>query len=195
MLSKNPNGFVLMVEGGRIDHAHHENYAQLALEETLEFDEAIAAAVSVTNRKRTLIIVTADHLHTLTINGYPDRGNNILGISDNDNEAYETLTYANGPGYTFHRLYNSDSQEIWINLKNASLQRNGTFYRHFPPLYLSAETHGGEDVPVYASGPSSSLFSGVYDHNYIAHAISHATCIGPYATTCKHEKWCSFIHS
>jgi len=91
-------------------------------------------AVSITNRKQTLIIVTADHLHTLTINGYPDRGNNILGISDNDNETYETLTYANGPGYTFHRLHNSDSQEIWINLKNASLQRNGTFYRHFSPF-------------------------------------------------------------
>ena len=184
MLSKNPNGFVLMVEGGRIDHAHHDNYAQLALEETLEFDEAIAAAVSITNKKQTLIIVTADHSHSLTINGYPDRGQDILGISDNGNKTYETLTYANGPGYNFHRLYNSDSQEIWINLKNTSVQRNGTFYRHFSPLYLSAETHGGEDVPVYACGPSSSLFSGVYDHNYIAHAISHATCIGPYATTC-----------
>jgi len=34
MLSKNPNGFVLTAEGGRIDHGHHENYAQLALEET-----------------------------------------------------------------------------------------------------------------------------------------------------------------
>ena len=32
MLSKNPNGFVLMVEGGRIDHAHHENYAQQQIE-------------------------------------------------------------------------------------------------------------------------------------------------------------------
>jgi len=184
MLSKNPNDFVLMVEGGRIDHAHQENYAQFALVETLEFDKAIAAAVSIMDRKQTIIIVTADHSHSLTINGYPDSGNNILRISDNDNETYETLTYANGPGYTFHRQYNSDSQEIWINLKDASLQRNGTFYRHFFPLYLSAETHGGEDVPVYACRPSSRLFSGVYDHNYIAHALSHVTCIGPYATTC-----------
>jgi alkaline phosphatase len=184
ILLKNPNGFVLMVEGGRIDHAHHENYAQLALEETLEFEEAIAAAVSMTDEKQTLIIVTADHSHSLTINGYPDRGNDILGISDNENATYETLTYANGPGYTYHRLYSSDSQKIWRNLKNSSLERNGTFYRHFSPIYLSSETHGGEDVPVYAHGPSSNLFSGVYDHNYIAHAISHAACIGPHATIC-----------
>jgi alkaline phosphatase len=184
ILLKNPNGFVLMVEGGRIDHAHHENYAQLALEETLEFEEAIAAAVSLTDEKQTLIIVTADHSHSLTINGYPNRGNYILGISDNENATYETLTYANGPGYTYHRLYSSDSQKIWRNLKNSSSERNAPFYQHFSPIYLSSETHSGEDVPVYAHGPSSNLFSGVYDHNYIAHAISYAACIGPHATIC-----------
>jgi len=184
ILLKNPNGFVLMVEGGRIDHAHHENYAQLALEETLEFEEAVAKAVSMTDEKNTLIIVTADHSHSLTINGYPDRGNNILGISDNENATYETLTYANGPGYADHRFYNNDPQKIWKDLKNTSLERNGTFYRHFSPIYLSSETHSGEDVPVYAHGPSSNLFSGVYDHNYIAHAISHAACIGPHAKIC-----------
>jgi alkaline phosphatase len=67
---------------------------------------------------------------------------------------------------------------------NSSLERNGTFYSHFSPIYLSSDTHGGEDVPVYANGPSSNLFSGVYDHNYIAHTISHAACIGPHATIC-----------
>ncbi|XP_069687805.1 alkaline phosphatase 4-like [Periplaneta americana] len=184
ILMKNPNGFVLMVEGGRIDHAHHENYAMLALEETLEFEEAIAAAISMTDKKHTLIIVTADHSHSITLNGYPKRGNDILGTSNNEKAVYETLTYANGPGYMYHRLNNSDSN-IWRDLNNSGSERKNIYYRHFSPIYLSSESHGGEDVPVYAHGPSSQLFSSVYYNNYIAHAISRATCIGPHAAACK----------
>lgn len=68
-----------MVEGGRIDHAHHANYAQLALHETAELDDAVAYAASNTDPADTLIIVTADHSHSFTINGYPARGSDILG--------------------------------------------------------------------------------------------------------------------
>ena len=66
--------------GGRIDQAHHDGRAKLALEEAFQFDLAIAAALNMTNPADTLIIVTADHSHTMTINGYPDRGNDILGL-------------------------------------------------------------------------------------------------------------------
>lgn len=82
-LSKNEMGYVLMVEGGRIDHAHHANYAQLALHETAELDDAIAYAARVTDPADTLIIVTADHSHSFVMNGYPDRGNDILGTECN----------------------------------------------------------------------------------------------------------------
>lgn len=40
-LSKENNGFFLFVEGGKIDLAHHYNLAQMALDETIEFDKAI----------------------------------------------------------------------------------------------------------------------------------------------------------
>ena len=52
----------------------------MALEETLEFDLAVAAALELTSREDTLIIVTADHAHTLSINGYPKRGNDLFGM-------------------------------------------------------------------------------------------------------------------
>ena len=58
---------------------HHAGKAKLALDETVQFDLAVETAVSMTNRSDTLIIVTADHAHTMTIGGYPARGNNILG--------------------------------------------------------------------------------------------------------------------
>ena len=101
ILKKNPNGFFLFVEGGKIDMAHHEDKAHIALDETVEFDKAIEKAYNMTNEKDTLIVVTADHSHTMTMNGYPIRGNNILGLfgKSNDSLPYATLSYANGPGY------------------------------------------------------------------------------------------------
>lgn len=55
--------------GGRIDHAHHDNFAQRALWETVEFDKAIQHADNVTDDNDTLILVTADHAHVMTISG------------------------------------------------------------------------------------------------------------------------------
>ncbi len=79
-LKQDEDGFVLMVEGGRIDHAHHAGNAYRALHDALAFDAAIKAALEATNREDTLIVVTADHSHTLTINGYPSRGNPIFDV-------------------------------------------------------------------------------------------------------------------
>jgi alkaline phosphatase len=59
--------------------AHHDTKAQLSLDETVEFAKAVQAAVSLTNEEDTLIVVTSDHSHTLTVSGYPVRGNPIFG--------------------------------------------------------------------------------------------------------------------
>lgn len=63
-------GFFLFVEGARIDMAHHDNWAHIALDETKEFARAIETARGLTDEEDTLIVVTADHSHTMTINGY-----------------------------------------------------------------------------------------------------------------------------
>lgn len=68
--------------GGRIDHAHHEGRAKLALYDLVAFQDAVAKADQTTSENDTLIVVTADHAHTMTIAGYPSRGNDILGISE-----------------------------------------------------------------------------------------------------------------
>ena len=79
-LKKNDKGFFLMVEGGRIDQAHHKNWAKKAFEETLELEKAVQIALEMTDEKDTLMMVTADHSHSITMNGYPKRGENILGM-------------------------------------------------------------------------------------------------------------------
>lgn len=100
-LRKSPNGFFLFVEGGRIDHAHHDNMARKSLDETVELTKAVAAADALTDSEDTLIVVTSDHAHVMTLSGYAERGNNILGFAGQgaDGLPYSTLSYSNGPGY------------------------------------------------------------------------------------------------
>jgi len=114
MLTRDEDGFFLMVEAGRIDHGHHAGNAQRALTDTIALSDAVRVALEKTNAEETLIVVTADHSHTLTISGYPKRGNPILGkvvavdwfrgtgdsiAKDALELPYTTLSYANGPGY------------------------------------------------------------------------------------------------
>jgi alkaline phosphatase len=62
LLSSDPEGFFLMVEGGRIDHASHANDFENTVSETLAFDLAVSEALGyASSRNDTLIIVTADH--------------------------------------------------------------------------------------------------------------------------------------
>lgn len=187
MLQKENNGFVLMVEGGRIDHGHHDNYARLALQEAIELDHTISKVLSLIDPKETLIIVTADHSHAFTINGYPERGNDILGFANESkiNFAYETLTYANGPSFLYHRRNFSRTPYVTWRDVSKDINRDNIYYRHFAPIYLEDETHAGEDVAVYAQGPYAHLLQGVHEQNYIAHVVSYAACIGPYQSHCE----------
>lgn len=146
----------IQVEGGKIDLAHHQNYAQLAMREVAELDDAVTIATQSVNLDETLIIVTADHSHAFTMNGYPERGNDILGLTEStgSSQKYETLSYANGPGYLYHRMNDSQTpkdSDTWRSLEHDE-NRKDPFYRHFSARFLKDETHGGEDVGVYAIG-------------------------------------------
>lgn len=71
VLNKSEKGYFLFVEGGKIDLGHHSNKAHLALDETAEFSRAIDYAHHNVNEEDTLILVTSDHSHTMTMAGYP----------------------------------------------------------------------------------------------------------------------------
>ncbi|XP_020810979.1 alkaline phosphatase 4 [Drosophila serrata] len=180
-------GYVLLVEGGRIDQGHHMNYARAALHEVYEFDLAIQTAVNNTNPKETLILVTADHSHAVTFNGYALRGADILGAANshekNDPMFYETISYANGPGYWDHLANDSrpqNSSNMWMPLNQFTAEeRTAPTYRHLATVPRKDETHGGEDVAVFAYGPGSSLVRGVFEQNYLAYVMSYAGCLGP----------------
>ena len=170
LLSGNANGYFLMVEGGRIDHALHATNAKRALVDTIAFDDAVKAALDKARTTdptlaNTLIVVTADHDHTLAFNGYGKRGNPILDINrdyktglpskDADGNTYSTLVFGNGPNRPNLRT-NLDSATV---LGDNYLQETG--------VRLSSETHGGGDVKLFATGAGSKTFKGTLDNTKV----------------------------
>ncbi|XP_047444343.1 alkaline phosphatase-like [Mugil cephalus] len=174
ILSKNPKGFFLFVEGGRIDHSHHGGQAKKALHEAVEFDRAIGRAAELTSDLDTLTVVTADHSHVFAFGGYSPRGNPVLGVSSgrgSDNKRFTTAVYGNGPGY---QIANGTRPDV-----NESISTDNN-YRQQAPVPLPSETHGIDDVAIFAKGPMSHLFHGVQEQNYIAHVMAYAACVEPY---------------
>lgn len=179
-VSLDADGYVLMVEGGRVDHAHHEGRAGEALSETVALDEAVRTALEMTDRKDTLIVITADHSHTLTISGYARRGTPILGLSTNsegeglalgtDGRPYTTLGYANGPGAVAAGAQAGVQQRPDLT----SIDTTAQDFHQQSLVPMRAETHGGEDVPLYAWGPGDENFAGTLEQNVIFHLMSRA---------------------
>ncbi|XP_015826219.3 alkaline phosphatase [Nothobranchius furzeri] len=174
ILSKNPKGFFLFVEGGRIDHGHHDGKAKKALHEAVEFDRAIGRAAELTSELDTLTVATADHSHVFAFGGHSARGNSVFGVSRgkaDDKKHFTTAVYGNGPGYQIINGTRPDVNETISSTKD---------YRQQAPVPIDSETHGIEDVAIFAKGPMSHLFHGVQEQSYIAHAMAFAACVEPY---------------
>lgn len=170
LLSPNPKGYFLVVEGALIDKAHHANLAREALNETVEFSKAVAAAAAMTDPKDTLIIVTADHSHGLTINGGA-RDTSILGVLPGNDEdpaqaldgkAISILMYASGPGGPAKGETRADPDPAKM-----------------PPaaqaaVPLLSAAHTGEDVAAYARGPGADSIRGLMDQPGVSQAMRGA---------------------
>ena len=200
LLARRPKGYFLQIEAGRIDHGHHAGNAYRALTDTIELSNAVRRATELTRADDTLIIVTADHSHTFTISGYPHRGNPILGkvsevpevdgdptvlASDLQRKPYTTLGYANGPGHTGKtdrqpagsKHYPHDAKQSTGDAPRPDLTEEDTEDRSYlqeSGVPLKTETHGGEDVAIFARGPSSQLVSGVMEENWIFYVMRDA---------------------
>ncbi len=176
-LQSTGKGYYLMVEGGRIDHGHHDGRADLALSETQEFARAVKVALGKVDLSDTLILVTADHSHVFTMAGYPTRGNPILGLArGNDDRGeptgepilatdglpYTTLGYQNGPGAHPGQPRSAPSDDPHA-VKQALVPTGDVFNG----VHDLSETHGGEDVALYATGAGSSAVHGVIEQNRI----------------------------
>lgn len=98
MLAKRPEGFVLQIEGGRIDHAAHNNDAGSLVAEQLAFDAAIGVVLDfIADRDDTLVVLTSDHGNAnpgLTFYG-PDaftRFDRLVGVTRSAEWVFEQVT-------------------------------------------------------------------------------------------------------
>ncbi len=135
----------------------------------------------------TLVVVTADHSHTFTLAGYPQRGNPILGLVVEpgatgpklalDGKPYTTLGYANGSG---HAEKPADSDIESRRTPNAGRHLHPDDDVDSPGFYqealvpLGSATHGGEDVAIYAGGPQAHLFRGTMEQHVVYHVVRRA---------------------
>ncbi len=173
VLSKNANGFFLMVEGGRIDHALHGTNAARALADTIAFDDAVKAAIDKVKvfdptLANTLIVVTADHDHTMAFNGYGKRGTDVLGLNinyatgqpskDANGVNYTTLVFGNGAVRPDVRA-NLDGTVVAGKdyLQEVAIRRGSA----------GSETHGGGDVMLFADGAGAKTFKGTIDNTKV----------------------------
>ena len=113
-LSKNENGFFLMVEGSQIDWAGHDNDGDYLIAELLDFDKTMGVVLDFAKQNgETLVIVTADH----------ETGGFTLAADDGD-------------------------------------------YNKIKPVF-SNDGHSATMVPVFAEGPGSENFGGIYENTAI----------------------------
>jgi alkaline phosphatase len=181
-------GFFLMVEGGLIDHALHGTRAKRALQETVAYDAALKAAIDEMQQrdpglKHTLIVATADHDHTLLINGYSPRSGKttatnpgVLGLVrslpdgklrlDQDGAPFTILGFGTGE----HRVQGSRAAQA--GLTDAIVSADD--YHQEAAVRMKSETHGGADVYLGATGAGAELFHGTIENTRVFTLIREA---------------------
>jgi alkaline phosphatase len=186
-----------MVEGGRIDHALHANNAKRALQETKAFNDAIQTALDKVDLSNTLIVVTADHDHVMTFNGYAARTGQttetnpgILGLSYDYNIAKEQNAYSkvladgqvhnpyrdvNGATGTTLVFGNGTGKRLDIRDSISNEQAFADDYKQEVGVQLTkSETHGGGDVMLFAEGKNSNLFKGTQENTWVFEQLKKA---------------------
>jgi len=196
ILSKDPEGFFVMIEGARIDMACHASDAPSSVRETIDLDRAVREALEFAKKDgHTLVIVTADHgtgalaitekamvrkERFTAVKASAERMESLLkdgmdiiavlkeqaGIEDAIPEELDAVAKSK-PGY---------DRATWIG-EIVSRRCGVTFIPMGFRLQEPNKTHGhdGAMVPVYAFGPGAERFSGTLDNTDIAKRIRELT--------------------
>jgi alkaline phosphatase len=208
ILSQNKSGFFLMVEGACIDKQLHVMDWERSAYDTIEFDKAIAVAREFAAKDgSTLILVTADHSHGVSITGTYHEKDGKTGreavrtyaasafptFVDADGDGFPenpapdvtlAVEYANHPDYyedfKFHAKPVSPAVMSGdVAVANASRASKGIFYLGNIPGAESQEVHAADDVPLSAGGPGADYFKGVMDNTEVFFGIVRALGLDP----------------
>ena len=182
-------GFFLVVEGGLIDHALHATLGKRALQETVSFNDAMQAALDKMEAldpglKNTLVVSTADHDHTLLLNGYTVRTGKttmsnpgVLGLVrnldgspklDKEGRPFTIIGFGTGENRT------NGSRATTPALTDEIVTRDDYHQEAVVRTRPGAETHGGSDVYLGAAGAGAELFRGTIDNTRVFSLIKTA---------------------
>ena len=188
ILASTGRPYFLMVESGRIDHAHRAGNAFRAFVETRELDRAIGAAIEAVDLDRTLIVATADHGHPLTIAagmvqplpaslaGLPYHGMFATAHErrDRNRVPYTVLGYAAGPGHREGPRVdpNEDRTPGWEGAVPASA--SDAAYLQEATVPRSSGIRSADDVAVYAIGRTAENVRGTVPNTRVFDWITAA---------------------
>jgi alkaline phosphatase len=204
ILSRNDNGFVLMVEAGLIDKYSHNLDWERSVYDTIMLDDAVQVAKDfAANRNDTLIIVVPDHAHPISLVGtYDDAAGGTLrerlqtyaaakfpNYPPPDREGYPpsvdvarrlALVFAAYPDFCDAGKPNLAGP---VDLSKASPNEvycaPGTALRVGNlPLTSRVGVHSGDDVVLTATGPGAEVFHGHVDNTMVFRAIALALGLG-----------------
>lgn len=176
-LKQNKNGFFLMVEGSQIDWAGHDNDIVGAMSEMEDFEKAFKAAIDFAKKdKHTLVVATADHStggFTIGANGdYNWFATPIKAAKRTPDFMANKIANGADVEQTLKQYINLDltAEEIQ-SVKDATAKKEIDIDNAIEKIFDTRSNtgwttggHTGEDVPVYAYGPSSSKFAGQIDN-------------------------------
>ncbi|MNW36336.1 Alkaline phosphatase 3 precursor [compost metagenome] len=186
ILSTNKNGFAIMIEGGRIDHAGHANDLPTLVQEALDFDAAFKVAIEFAKKNgNTSVVVTADH----ETGGLSLSRDNIYEINidlwDQQKHSSESLASALNEAVTIDDVKKIVQNNTWItdltdeeaqyilDGDGSSYKREGGYNVVISKRLLigwSGHGHSAVDVGVWAYGPIAEKVKGQVDNTQIAFA-------------------------
>jgi alkaline phosphatase len=208
VLEQNDNGFFLMVEAASIDKMEHPLDGPRAVYDTIEFDQAIGVAKAwADGRDDTLIVITADHNHSMSIVGTHDRrtadgraANGVYGDAtfptyvDSDGDGFPDdpnpevglfFGWSNHPDHTDDFQHNDVFAQPALRdddgnaVDNPDRDPGAELQIGNLPFNQTNCVHTVEDVSVFASGPGSERFNAFLDNTEIFFAIMDALDLDP----------------
>ncbi|MGO1058268.1 alkaline phosphatase [Planococcus sp. FY231025] len=173
-LNKDKDGFFLMIEGSQVDWAGHDNDIVGAMSEMEDFEKAFAAAIEFAKKdKNTLVVATADHStggFSIGADGiYNWFGEPIKAAKRTPDFMAQQIVDGAGVEETLSEFIDLELRSAEISgVKTAAETKDLTKIDNAIEEIFNERTHTGwttgghtgEDVPVYAFGPSSGEFAG-----------------------------------
>ncbi len=192
ILEKNPNGFFLMVEGGRIDHACHANDIASVVAETKEFDDVVKFCLDYAKKRGdTLVIILADHetggLAIGLTYGNAINKKLLLGINASVEKMAKLIKQGIPPEkviseYAHVKLSGKELDEIYDAItKNEKYALSNTIAQILNKkigIGFISHKHTGTFVPLIAYGPGMNLFKGFLHHTDTSKNILKAMLFG-----------------